>query len=66
MNSNLDAHLKKQSNELAKLKIECREGFTTVQESIVNMKKVMDGKYRLLEEQIKREISSIRKMVVLI
>ena len=56
----------KQQAEIQRLKSECREGFVTVHESITNMKQVMEGKRKLLEEQIRKEISQIRKMVVLI
>jgi hypothetical protein len=45
---------------------ECREGFSTVHESISNMKTVMDGKRKILEDQLRKEISQIRKMVVLV
>ena len=62
----MDAHLKRQSEEIARVKKECREGFATVHESISHMKQVMDGKRKLLEEQFRKEIGQIRKMVVLI
>jgi hypothetical protein len=58
--------MKRQNVEHTRLKQECREGFTTVHDSIGNMKSVMDGKRRLLEEQLKRDIASIKKMVVLV
>ena len=57
---------KKITQDVSRLKKECREGFSTVHESITNMKQVMDGKRKLLEEQLRKEIGQIRKMVVLI
>ena len=66
VNVALDAHLKRQTGEIQRLKKECREGFATVHETISHMKQVMDGKRKLLEEQIRKEIAQIRKMVVLI
>lgn len=55
-----------QKEEFARLKRETREGFSTVHESITNMKTVMEGKRKLLEDQLRKEISQIRKMVVLV
>ncbi len=66
VNNTLDGHLRRQKEDIDKLKRECREGFSTVHESISNMKQVMDGKRKLLEEQLRKEIGQIRKMVVLI
>ena len=62
----LEAQKKRSSEDVGHVKRECRDGFTVVHESITNMKQVMDGKRKLLEEQIRKEISQIRKMVVLI
>jgi hypothetical protein len=55
-----------QKEEFARLKRETREGFSTVHESITNMKTVMEGKRKILEDQLRKEISQIRKMVVLV
>lgn len=55
-----------QSEEVARLKREMREGFATLQDTVSNMKTVLEGKQKLLEESLRREISQIRKMVVLI
>lgn len=55
-----------QSEEVARLKREMREGFATLQDTVSNMKSVLEGKQKLLEESLRREISQIRKMVVLI
>jgi hypothetical protein len=62
----LDFSIRNQQEEFSKLKRECREGFSTVHESISNMKTVMDGKRKILEDQLRKEISQIRKMVVLV
>ena len=62
----MDRTVQKHSEEIAKLKRECREGFTTVHESISNMKTVMEGKRKILEDQLRKEIGQIRKMVVLV
>lgn len=62
----LDYSIRNQHEEFSKLKSECREGFSTVHESISNMKTVMDGKRKILEDQLRKEISQIRKMVVLV
>ncbi|GFO50433.1 protein fam81a [Plakobranchus ocellatus] len=64
--SRMDRTVQKHTEEIAKLKRECREGFTTVHESISNMKTVMEGKRKILEDQLRKEIGQIRKMVVLV
>ena len=66
LNSSLDGHVRRQKEETDKLKRECREGFSTIHDSITSMKQVMDGKRKLLEEQLRKEIGQIRKLVVLI
>ncbi|XP_013411484.1 protein FAM81A [Lingula anatina] len=62
----VDVSIRKQNEEISKVKKECREAFATLHESIVSMKSVQDGKRKLLEEQIRKEIGQIRKMVVLL
>ncbi|KAK7450217.1 hypothetical protein BaRGS_00039965 [Batillaria attramentaria] len=62
----MDSNIKKNSEDVTKLKRECREGFATVHESISNVKTVMEGKRKLLEDQLRKEIGQIRKMVVLV
>jgi transcriptional regulator of heat shock response len=62
----LDGSLRQQHDEIAKVKRDTRDGFSTVHESISNMKTVMEGKRKLLEDQLRKEISQIRKMVVLV
>ena len=66
MNNSLDGHVRRQKEEIDKLKRECREGFSTIHDSISHMKQVMEGKRKLLEEQLRKEIGQIRKLVVLI
>ena len=58
--------VRKQEAELARLKRESREGFATVHETVANMNKVVEGKRALLEEQLRKELAQLRKMVVLI
>lgn len=62
----LDSSLHQQHEEIAKVKRDTRDGFSTVHESISNMKTVIEGKQKLLEDQLRKEISQIRKMVVLV
>ena len=58
--------LRSQDDQVQKLKRECREGLSTLHDSLGHMKAVTDGKRQILEEQLKKEIGMIRKMVVLI
>ena len=62
----LDNQKQRSADDVGHVRRECRDGFAVVHESITNMKQVMDGKRKLLEEQIRKEIAQIRKMVVLI
>lgn len=62
----MDSNIRKNSEDITKLKRECREGFATVHESISNVKTVMEGKRKLLEDQLRKEIGQVRKMVVLV
>ncbi|KAK7012154.1 protein FAM81A, partial [Biomphalaria glabrata] len=62
----LEKTVHRHTEEIAKLKKECREGFSTVHESISNMKTVVEGKRKLLEDQLRKEIGQLRKMVVLV
>lgn len=61
----LDTHTRYHQEELAKAKREFREGFTSVHDSISNAKKVLEGKSKLLEDKLKKDISQVRKLVVL-
>ena len=55
----------KTSTDSDKLKRELKLGFENVQESIVALQKVVDGKIRLSEDKLEKELDKIRKMVVL-
>lgn len=62
----IETSVRQQSDQLLKLKNEFREGFGTVHESISNSKQVMEGKLILSEEQLRKEMAHIRKMVILV
>ncbi|XP_052277663.1 protein FAM81A-like [Dreissena polymorpha] len=47
--------------ELAKAKLEFRNGFTELQESLANLKRVVEGRRKLMGHQIKRDLGTIRK-----
>ncbi|PAA90101.1 hypothetical protein BOX15_Mlig013284g1 [Macrostomum lignano] len=61
-----DSFYRAQNSELVKLKRELREGFSTVHETVSSMRSVTEGKIKLLEESLRKDIAQIRKMVVLI
>ena len=61
----MDDKFTKTSNDSDKLKRELKLGFENVQESIVALQKVVDGKIRLSEDKLEKELDKIRKMVVL-
>jgi len=61
----MDEKFTKTSNDSEKLKRELKLGFENVQESIVALQKVVDGKIRLSEDKLEKELDKIRKMVVL-
>ena len=62
----LESVLRQQDDEVSRLKRETHEGFITIRDSIENMKQVVDGKRRLLGEQLQRDMRNLQKMVVLI
>ena len=62
----LDAQLKGHDDSIAKLRAECQSGFAAVHESMSSMKRMNDGKLQLLDEQMKKDLGALRKMVVLI
>lgn len=62
----LDSGLDRQNDEIGKIKRESRAGFSTVHDTIVDMKKVLEGKLGILEERMRKEIGQLRKMVVLV
>lgn len=47
--------------ELTKAKMEFRNGFTEIQESLTNMKGVVEGRRKLMGNQMKREIGQVKK-----
>ena len=49
-----------QDEQLAKTKQEFREGFTEIQESLNNMKVVVEGRRKLLGHQMRREIGKVK------
>jgi len=62
----VESAFKQQTEKLEKLKRECRQGFATVHESITDSKGLLEGKLTLSEEQLRKEISHIKKMVVVV
>ncbi|RNA02624.1 FAM81A-like isoform X1 [Brachionus plicatilis] len=66
VNKGIDDRFNKSSNEHDKLKKELKNGFESVQDSLVALQRVVDGKIRLSEDKLEKEIEKIRKMVVLI
>jgi cell division GTPase FtsZ len=61
----MDDKFTKTTHDSEKLKRELKLGFENVQESIVALQKVVDGKIRLSEDKLEKELDKIRKMVVL-
>ena len=47
--------------ELQRAKIEFRNGFTELQESLANMKGVVEGRRKILANQVQKEIGQVRK-----
>jgi len=60
----LNAHSRYLEHELTRAKREFREGFTSVHDSIANSKAVVEGKNKLLEDRLLKEISKIKKIVM--
>lgn len=58
--------MRDQQDKFSQLKRECRQGFATVHDSMTNSKQVLEGKLTLSEEQLRKEMAHIRKMVVLV
>ncbi|XP_078685754.1 protein FAM81A-like [Branchiostoma floridae x Branchiostoma belcheri] len=55
-----------QREEVEKLRAELHHGFKDVHHSMNSMRSVMDGKRELLKEELQKELTQVRKMVVLI
>ncbi len=66
MSEALDQQLKGQDDSIGKLRAECQSGFAAVHESMSSMKRMTDGKLQLIDEQLKKDLGALRKMVVLI
>ena len=47
--------------ELARAKMEFRKGFTELQESLSNMKGVVEGRRKLMGNQMSKEIGQVKK-----
>jgi hypothetical protein len=52
-------------NDNEKLRREMKMGFENLQDSIVTLQRVVDGKIKLSEDKLEKELEKIRKMVVL-
>ena len=48
-----------------KLRREMKLGFENLQDSIVTLQRVVDGKIKLSEDKLEKELEKIRKMVQL-
>jgi hypothetical protein len=48
-----------------KLRREMKLGFENLQDSIVTLQRVVDGKIKLSEDKLEKELEKIRKMVTL-
>ena len=66
LKSHVDVSVHRHNEDLTRLKRDCRDGFSPVHDSIAEMKEVLEGNRKLLEEQLRKEMNQIRKMVVLI
>lgn len=53
-------------DDISRLKAEYREGFASVKESIDTTNRLINGKIKLVKDELTRDINNIRKMVVLI
>lgn len=62
----MDERLSKASGEYDRLRREMKEAFENIQDSIVTLQNVVEGKIKLAEDRLEKEIEKIRKMVVLI
>lgn len=67
---NLFVRMKKQNErfeeEMSRLKSEYREGFASVKESIDTTNRLINGKIKLVKDELTRDLTTIKKMVVLI
>lgn len=65
VNRGMDDRLTKANNEAERMKRDLKLGFENVQESILALQKLVDGKIKLSEDKLEKEMDKIRKMVVL-
>lgn len=66
MKSNLEGSINRHNDEIEKFKRESRTGFSTVHDAVTDMKNEFEGKLGVLDEKMRKEISQLRKMVVLV
>jgi methyl-accepting chemotaxis protein len=62
----VESTVHRQADEISRLKREMRDGFETIRQSIEEMKEMVEGRRQLMEQQLKKEMSQIRKMIVLV
>ena len=62
----MDERLNKSNSEYERMRREMKEAFESIQDSIVTLQNVVEGKIKLAEDRLEKEIEKIRKMVVLI
>lgn len=62
----MEERVAKSNTEYEKLKREMKLGFENIQDSIMALQNLIDGKIKLAEDRLEKEIEKIRKMVVLI
>jgi hypothetical protein len=65
VNRTMDDRLNKAASESDRVKRDLKLGFENVQESILALQKLVDGKIKLSEDRLEKEMDKIRKMVVL-
>jgi hypothetical protein len=56
----------KMSNDFEKLKKDLQYGFKNIEQSIVTLQKLTEGKIKLTEEKLLKDIDKVRKMVIMI
>lgn len=66
MNRGIDNRFTKTTNDYDKLKNELKFGFENLQESIITLQRVLDGKIKLSEDKLEKEIKIIRNIAVTI
>ena len=66
VNKTMDERLSRAQSENERLRREMKIGFESIQESLVALQNLLEGKIKLAEDRLEKEIEKIRKMVVLI